>query len=67
MLATTHIAESVEEHEMFAHARGAMHDFLASLGRDNSDCGHGSALSHLVEHGVIGPTWIIAHLNYLQD
>jgi cytosine/adenosine deaminase-related metal-dependent hydrolase len=67
MLSSTHIAESVEEHEMFSHARGPLHDFLASLGRDNSDCGHGSALSHLVEHGVIGPNCIIAHLNYLQD
>ena len=67
MLCTTHIAESVEEHEMFSHARGPLHDFLASLGRDNSDCGHGSALSHLVEHGVIGSNCIIAHLNYLQD
>jgi aminodeoxyfutalosine deaminase len=67
MLSTTHIAESVEEHEMFSHARGPLYDFLAGLGRDNSDCGHGSALSHLVEHGVIGPTCIIAHLNYLQD
>ena len=67
MLSTTHIAESVEEHEMFSHARGPLHDFLGSLGRDNSDCGQGSALSHLIEHGVIGPTCIIAHLNYLQD
>jgi cytosine/adenosine deaminase-related metal-dependent hydrolase len=67
MLSTTHIAESVEEHEMFSHARGALHDFLGSLGRDNSDCGHGSALSHLVEHGVIADSCIIAHLNYLQD
>jgi cytosine/adenosine deaminase-related metal-dependent hydrolase len=67
MLSTTHIAESVEEHEMFSHARGALHDFLGSLGRDNSDCGHGSSLSHLVEHGVIADTCIIAHLNYLQD
>jgi cytosine/adenosine deaminase-related metal-dependent hydrolase len=67
MLSTTHIAESVEEHEMFSHARGPLHDFLGSLGRDNSDCGHGSALSHLVEHGVIGSNCIIAHLNYLQD
>ena len=67
MLSTTHIAESVEENEMFLHARGPLHDFLASLGRDNSDCGHGSSLSHLVEHGVIGPNSIIAHLNYLQD
>jgi len=67
MLSTTHIAESVEEHEMFSHAKGPLYDFLASLGRDNSDCGQGSALSHLVEHGVIGPNCIIAHLNYLQD
>jgi len=67
MLSTTHIAESVEEHEMFSHARGPLHDFLAGLGRDNSDCGQGSALSHLVEHGVIGDNCIIAHLNYLQD
>jgi cytosine/adenosine deaminase-related metal-dependent hydrolase len=67
MLSTTHIAESLEEHEMFSHGRGPLFDFLASLGRDNSDCGQGSALSHLVEHGVIGSNCIIAHLNYLQD
>ncbi len=67
MLSTTHIAESVEEHEMFSYGRGPLHDFLGSLGRDNSDCGHGSALSHLVEHGVIANDCIIAHLNYLQD
>lgn len=67
MLSTTHIAESVEEHEMFSNARGPLYDFLAGMGRDNSDCGHGSALSHLVEHGVIGGNCIIAHLNYLQD
>jgi cytosine/adenosine deaminase-related metal-dependent hydrolase len=67
MLSTTHIAESVEEHEMFTHARGPLYEFLASLGRDNSDCGQGSSLSHLIEHGVIGSNCIIAHLNYLQD
>jgi len=67
MLSTTHIAESVEEHEMFSHAKGPLYNFLGSLGRDNSDCGQGSALSHLVEHGVIGSNCIIAHLNYLQD
>lgn len=67
MLSTTHIAESVEEHEMFSYGRGPLYDFLGGLGRDNSDCGHGSALSHLVEHGVISSSCIIAHLNYLQD
>jgi len=67
MLCTTHIAESMEEHEMFSHAYGPLYDFMMSLGRDNSDCGQGSALSHLIEHGVIGNNCIIAHLNYLQD
>jgi len=67
MLSTTHIAESVEEQEMFSHGRGPLYDFMAGLGRDNTDCGHGSTLSHLVEHGVIGSNCIIAHLNYLQD
>src|SRR5260221_6943943 len=67
MLSTTHIAESVEEHEMFCHGRGPLYDFLEGMGRDNSDCGHGSALSHLAEHGVIGSNCLIAHLNYLQD
>jgi cytosine/adenosine deaminase-related metal-dependent hydrolase len=67
MISTTHIAESVEEHEMFSHARGPLYEFLASMGRDNSDCGQGSALSHLIEHGVIGSNCLIVHLNYLQD
>ena len=67
MLSTTHIGESVEEHEMFSHARGPLYEFLAELGRDNSDCGQGSPLSHLVEHGVIGADCLIVHLNYLQD
>src|ERR1700677_3718999 len=67
MLSTTAIAESVEEHEMFSHGGGPLYEFLAGMGRDNTDCGHGSALSHLVEHGVIGSNCIIAHLNYVQD
>jgi cytosine/adenosine deaminase-related metal-dependent hydrolase len=67
MLSTTHIGESLEEHEMFSHARGTLYEFLASLGRDNSDCGQGSPLSHLIEHGVIGRNCLIVHLNYLQD
>jgi cytosine/adenosine deaminase-related metal-dependent hydrolase len=67
MLSTTHIGESIEEHEMFSHARGPLYEFLAGMGRDNSDCGQGSPLSHLIEHGVIGRDCLIVHLNYLQD
>jgi hypothetical protein len=39
---STHIAESEQEFEMFAHARGDMHDWLKRNERDNSDCGLGS-------------------------
>lgn len=67
MLSTTHIGESIDEHEMFSHGRGPLYEFLAGLGRDNSDCGQGSPLSHLIEHGVIGDGCLIVHLNYLQD
>ena len=67
MLSTTHIGESVEEHEMFSHARGPLYEFLAEMGRDNSDCGQGSPLSHLIEHGVIANDCLIVHLNYLHD
>ena len=67
MRSTTHIGESVEEHEMFSHARGPLYEFLAGMGRDNSDCGQGSPLSHLIEHGVIAHDCLLVHLNYLQD
>ncbi len=64
---TTHIAESAEENEMFINATGNLYDFLASLERDMSDCGHGSALSHLDEHSVLTRDCIAVHLNYLQE
>lgn len=67
MLVTTHIAESVEETAMFQRASGPLYDFMRSLGRDMSDCGHGSALRHLLGKGLIGPEWIVAHMNELDE
>lgn len=64
---TTHLAESMEEQEMFLYGKGALHDFLGGLGRENSDCGQGSALSHLLDFGVLSPACLIVHLNYLQE
>jgi cytosine/adenosine deaminase-related metal-dependent hydrolase len=64
---TTHVAESFEEMVMFAHGRGALHDFLARIGRPMSDCGHGSPLHHLLTHGCLPPGAILAHLNELAD
>jgi cytosine/adenosine deaminase-related metal-dependent hydrolase len=67
MLVTTHLAESVEEAAMFHRASGPLYDFMQSLGRDMGDCGRGSPLSHLLGQGLIGPDWIVAHMNELVE
>lgn len=64
---TTHVAESAEEDQMFREATGGLYEFMASLGRDMSDCGHGSPLAHLLRHDLMGEDWIVAHLNELDD
>lgn len=64
---TTHIAESVEEQEMFLHGQGAMYDFLKEIGRNMEDCGQGSALSHLMEYGLLEGSCLAVHMNYLQE
>jgi cytosine/adenosine deaminase-related metal-dependent hydrolase len=40
---------------------------MEKLGRDCSDCGEGSSLSHLVEHEVLTSQCLAVHLNYLQE
>jgi cytosine/adenosine deaminase-related metal-dependent hydrolase len=67
MLVTTHLAESDEESAMFRHATGPLYEFMRSLGRDMSDCGRGSPLSHLLGQGLIGQEWIVAHMNDLDE
>jgi cytosine/adenosine deaminase-related metal-dependent hydrolase len=62
---TTHIAESEEEFEMFAHARGKMFDWLKRNERDNSDCGHGSPVKHFARNKMLGENLIAAHVNLL--
>jgi len=62
---TTHVAESAEEMHMFADRRGALHDFLARIGRPMSDCGQGSPLRHLLINDCLPPGAILAHLNEL--
>ncbi len=64
---TTHIAESVEEQEMFLYGEGPMYEFLKSIGRDMQDCGQGSALSHLLEFGLLNGKCLAVHMNYLQN
>ena len=61
---TTHVAESSEEFDMFAHARGKMFDWL-SRQRDCSDCGNGSPLQHLARNNLLGANFLAVHANCL--
>jgi cytosine/adenosine deaminase-related metal-dependent hydrolase len=70
---TTHVAESREEMQMFRDGRGALYDFLRSIGRDMSDCGKGEtplerflAVTAGRAPAELSP-WLIAHLNELTD
>jgi len=62
---STHLGESSEERQMFEERTGPLHEFMKELGRNNLDCGPGkpSPLRRLAENGVLGPHWIVAHLN----
>ena len=64
-LLATHVAESVEESEMFQHARGVMFDWLARNQRDNSDCGLGSPVAHLARNDMLGENLLAIHANLL--
>ena len=73
VLLTTHLAESREEMSMFHDAAGPLYEFLKSIGRDMSDCGHETPCAWFTK--IVGapagralPTdWIVAHLNELAE
>src|SRR5438874_6057148 len=71
ILLTTHLAESREEMSMFHDASGPLFEFLKSIGRDMSDCGHETPFAWFAKiagarAGRELPTeWIVAHLNEL--
>lgn len=64
---TTHIAESEDEEAMFGRGCGPLFDFLKSIGRPMNDCGSRSAFSNAVQNGLIGPGWLLAHANELDE
>jgi aminodeoxyfutalosine deaminase len=64
LLVATHVAESEQEFEMFARARGEMFQWLKRNGRDNSDCGFGSPVEHLERAGLLGENFLAVHANY---
>jgi cytosine/adenosine deaminase-related metal-dependent hydrolase len=68
MPVTTHVAESREEWDMFHNACGELYDFMLKLGRWMFDCQPGrTPLAHVLAHAQPGPTWILAHMNELDE
>ena len=63
--ATTHLAESAEEMEMFRVGGGALFDFMKSIGRPMKDCGQTTPLGLMLRSDVLDERWIVAHLNEL--
>ncbi|HWD91661.1 MAG TPA: amidohydrolase family protein [Verrucomicrobiae bacterium] len=62
-----HLAESVQEFEMFMKGSGVMFDWLRRNDRDMSDCGRGSPVAHLDRCDVLGENCLAVHVNYLAD
>jgi aminodeoxyfutalosine deaminase len=63
-LLTTHVAESLDEFEMFQQARGPMFDWLKPQ-RDMSDCDGRSPVNHLFQTRALGRNCLAVHVNYL--
>ena len=63
---TTHVAESREELDMFAHRRGTLFEWLSTQ-RDVSECGLDSPVRYLARQGLLGPDFLAVHANYLAE
>jgi cytosine/adenosine deaminase-related metal-dependent hydrolase len=62
---TMHVAESVDEFEMYKDRSGPMFDWLSKQ-RDMSDCGWGTPLAQVARCGLLGPKFLAIHANYLE-
>ncbi|MCX8155825.1 MAG: amidohydrolase family protein [Verrucomicrobiae bacterium] len=62
-LMAMHVAESVDEFEMFTRRAGRMYDWLAPQ-RDMTDCGGHTPVERLAELGVLAPNFLAVHVNY---
>jgi aminodeoxyfutalosine deaminase len=62
-----HVAESLQEYDMFRHGGGVMYDWLRRNERDMTDCGVGSPVEYLERTGVLGRNLLAVHVNYLDD
>ncbi|MBU6410316.1 MAG: amidohydrolase family protein [Verrucomicrobia bacterium] len=60
-----HVAESLDEFEMFARARGPMFNWLERNGRDMGDCGGASPVARVGHAGLLGENLLAVHVNAL--
>jgi cytosine/adenosine deaminase-related metal-dependent hydrolase len=58
-----HVAESVDEFDMFTRGASRLHDWL-SRQRDMRDCGRQTPVERLAELGGLGPNLLAVHVNY---
>ncbi|MDX2227829.1 MAG: amidohydrolase family protein [Verrucomicrobiae bacterium] len=65
MLVTTHIAESVEEYDMFQNHAGRLHDFLGGMGRRIDDINLQTPFGYLMRRGLLPPGSLAVHMNYV--
>ncbi|MBA3761828.1 MAG: amidohydrolase family protein [Chthoniobacterales bacterium] len=65
LLLTTHLAESVDEMQMFSGARGALFQFMESIGRGMDDAGDVTPVGLMLRHRILDERCIVAHLNEL--
>lgn len=64
-LITLHLAESLDEFEMFRHARGLMYQWLRNQ-RPVEDCGTLSPVGYVATTGLLETRSLLAHVNYLD-
>lgn len=62
-LMAVHVAESVDEFEMFTRAAGRMFDWLSPQ-RDMTDCNGHTPVERLAHLRVLGPRFLAVHVNY---
>lgn len=66
MPVTTHLAETLEELEMFRDGYGPLFDFLKSVGRNMKDCKTKSPVAILFEENLLPTGSILVHMNALD-
>ncbi len=61
----THLAESLEEMQMFAKGEGPLHAFLSSIGRPMDDCCGKSPVQMILGEGLLPKGSLLVHMNTL--